>query len=73
MADRPASFTADRADRVAVGQFVHTQLPLLSEDAPVDGWVEVESVSSDGVMVTLVVTGADPVTWPVNRIVYMGS
>lgn len=72
MADRPATYTADRADRVTAGMFVHRQIPLLSEPAPADGWEAVTDVLTD-VAGTLIGVAPNDV-WSVmsDRIVYMG-
>ena len=72
MADRPATWTADRADRVVAGWFVHDQLPLLSEDAPATGWLAVDMVDADvnGVLLSLSTGVAQ--YWPRDRVIYMG-
>lgn len=73
MSARPATYTADRADRVQVGMLVHREVPLLSSAAPADGWVLVSGVahSESGSVLTL----GDAGDWFVaaDRIVFQGA
>lgn len=72
MPNQPDHVTADRADRVQAGQFVHDARPLLSEPAPDDGWEAVESVETgvQGTVITLAEGGS--VFYPADRIIYLG-
>lgn len=59
MADAPAVTTADRLDRVAVGNLIHPEPPLLTTPTPVDGWQAVTAIDNDGTRVVLSL-GDDP-------------
>lgn len=48
----PANVTADRADRVSVGQFVHSAPFTLTDATPDDGWLQVNEVSVSAGAVT---------------------
>lgn len=72
MADRPTTYTADRADRVTVGKLVHMDLPTLTTPAPTTGWVAVTEVDSDANGVLLSLTTGAALYFARDRLLYQG-
>ncbi len=69
---RPANYTADRADRVVVDQFVHAAMPLLSESPPAEGWAQVVDVAKDTGGVLLGLDDGSTFFAPADRLMLIG-
>lgn len=73
MADAPATTTADRLDRVAVGNLIHAEPPLLTAPTPEDGWQAVTAVENTGTLVTLSFGENDaPLVGPPDMLIRVG-